>query len=736
MSQTATYTATIPITGSPFPDIVRIYWVSGQWMMHTFSPPVSLDPSLTVELIAALNALGIGTWSAVNDGSIATLTTNLNPNSFTIVAISNGTDVNFVESNVVITNEIYGCTNPNAINYNPLATADDGTCLFDNAIVGCTDIRAKNFNPNATVDDGSCIYEPDDVQKIRCCYAKTAQDISEKEMGGEAIPCCMHKKLNYLEGILYTIENYIRVGDIIGHTQELTGTIVDFPNYNENTNNDVVLTTQYIEGFNEIKYYTQDLIGNSITGRLKIYVESLDGSITHEIGYLDGTFADLSIMAQSLNDLFQNRYNPNNPDGVNEILSQYTSIYDVVRVAVVITPFTTLQNNLRDGNNNGGAFRDGRRIRASISVTYTSDICDYGLAFTADSNDGLIPCSGTPFPSTVSFSGACSGAVTLTATNVSSAFGISYQWQSSPDNMAWSDVIGETSTTLVINPDGNYYRLKTICSFSSLDNYSNSVLPVNSPLPIPLILTGGDVCSGSDISLSGNNIAIGQNTGNSYLWTGSNGFTSTQQNVNINEGSQYYPSEGSSITVTLQVTNIYGCVATSDPYVIYVNQIPTLSIQYTAVDSVLIIASGGTDPYDFTLDFVNFNQTGVFDNLNNGFYQVYVSDYNGCLASPLLFNIPESIIDVVADGIGEIVVVNNNGTAPFVFTLYDLNYNLLTVNDAFPNDTNPSAPKADSETCSWVSISGYGYVTPPNTIIIKMQDSNGVISLLNYTLPN
>ena len=55
----------------------------------------------------------------------------------------------------VITTAIYGCTDPNAINYDPLATHNDGTCNYSR---GCTDPNATNFNQSATLDDGSCEY--------------------------------------------------------------------------------------------------------------------------------------------------------------------------------------------------------------------------------------------------------------------------------------------------------------------------------------------------------------------------------------------------------------------------------------------------------------------------------------------------------------------------------------------------------------------------------------------------
>ena len=51
-------------------------------------------------------------------------------------------------------NNILGCTNSVALNYNALANQDDGSCI----IAGCTDATAMNYNSSATINDASCTY--------------------------------------------------------------------------------------------------------------------------------------------------------------------------------------------------------------------------------------------------------------------------------------------------------------------------------------------------------------------------------------------------------------------------------------------------------------------------------------------------------------------------------------------------------------------------------------------------
>ena len=55
-----------------------------------------------------------------------------------------------------LTQDIFGCTNAAADNYNSDATVDDGSCQFS----GCTDSTACNYDVNANVDDVVHVYCP------------------------------------------------------------------------------------------------------------------------------------------------------------------------------------------------------------------------------------------------------------------------------------------------------------------------------------------------------------------------------------------------------------------------------------------------------------------------------------------------------------------------------------------------------------------------------------------------
>ena len=59
---------------------------------------------------------------------------------------------------------VSGCMDINATNFNPEATVDDDSCLYDdggNETAGCTNSTAMNYMEEADVDDDSCLYDDD-----------------------------------------------------------------------------------------------------------------------------------------------------------------------------------------------------------------------------------------------------------------------------------------------------------------------------------------------------------------------------------------------------------------------------------------------------------------------------------------------------------------------------------------------------------------------------------------------
>lgn len=109
-----------------------------------------------------------------------------------------------------------GCMDPTSCNYNPLATIDDGSCLYpgvlcndnnpntindsinpdcncvgDVIVLGCTDPLSCNFNPLANQDDGSCIYpdapcDDNNPDTMNDTYNSTCDCV-----GIQVVPGCM-----------------------------------------------------------------------------------------------------------------------------------------------------------------------------------------------------------------------------------------------------------------------------------------------------------------------------------------------------------------------------------------------------------------------------------------------------------------------------------------------------------------------------------------------------------------
>ena len=79
---------------------------------------------------------------------------NIPPGSYTSYILDVNGCFTFELITVGYDSTVYGCTDSTALNYDSLATVDDGSCIY--CVWGCTDPQASNYSPLATCDDGSC----------------------------------------------------------------------------------------------------------------------------------------------------------------------------------------------------------------------------------------------------------------------------------------------------------------------------------------------------------------------------------------------------------------------------------------------------------------------------------------------------------------------------------------------------------------------------------------------------
>lgn len=133
---------------------------------------------------------------------------------------------------------------------------------------------------------------------------------------------------------------------------------------------------------------------------------------------------------------------------------------------------------------------------ATNSVCYADMDAAGGCSFTGETTSSNrpnmkfgytpgAPCSGTPTGGTTSASPSsmCNAETSLvTLSGATNSSGITYQWQSSPDNSAWSNIGGATSTTYSASPSSStYYRCVVTCTNSGMSaNSTSSLLTVNS----------------------------------------------------------------------------------------------------------------------------------------------------------------------------------------------------------------------------------------------------------------
>ena len=139
------------------------------------------------------------------------------------------------------------------------------------------------------------------------------------------------------------------------------------------------------------------------------------------------------------------------------------------------------------------------------------------------------------------------------------------------------------------------------------------------------------ICLGGDIVLN-----VSGGTGNTYAWSGSNGFTSTQQNPTVSPK----PTTAGSYTYLVTVSGGGGCTGTATTSVV-VYDLPIavatgaevcLGTEIKVDVNPSFISYAWTGANNFTASTKNPIVTTNATNVNGGIYQVKVTDDYGCTA--------------------------------------------------------------------------------------------------------
>jgi hypothetical protein len=283
-----------------------------------------------------------------------------------------------------------------------------------------------------------------------------------------------------------------------------------------------------------------------------------------------------------------------------------------------------VNNGIADANPTGGtmpytyswkkdgySYDGGSEVQNGLSAgIYTVTVTDAHGCYASGSNTvvnpDIITFTGTVTGVTCEQNSKNDGAITLS--NILGGTGAySYQWSN-----------GFTTQNVTLLPTGNFSV--TITDANNCSANASYVIGYDAPISLSMTVSGTK-CYGStdgaiDLNVSGGHPDL------NYLW--STGAV-TQNLKNLAPGSY-----------SVTVTDSKNCKSISSASVV---EPQALVISHTVYDAttndpwngkIEVVASGGTEPYLYTLSTGPFNGTGIFNCLSSGSFSVAVNDANNC----------------------------------------------------------------------------------------------------------
>ena len=242
--------------------------------------------------------------------------------------------------------------------------------------------------------------------------------------------------------------------------------------------------------------------------------------------------------------------------------------------------------------------------------------------------------------------------------------GYSYVWDE-PANMGFSSIYNPT-----VNPTATTTYTVTVTDPSNC--VGSDVVTIFADPQILLTMGVTNVSCNSFCDGQTTVVVNGGTAPYTYSWT-SGGFSDTEINLCPN-------------LYTVTVTDAIGCIATGDttvtePTAIVVNILSTIAplCKGDCNGSITATSNGGTGVLTYGIDGINFQATGVFNNLCAGNYVITVQDSNLCqntattsLVDPALLVINSIILnDVSCNGgnDGSIIINASGGTGVLSYSI-------------------------------------------------------------------
>lgn len=223
-------------------------------------------------------------------------------------------------------------------------------------------------------------------------------------------------------------------------------------------------------------------------------------------------------------------------------------------------------------------------------------------------------------------------------------------------NYGLDQTVNTSPITFFSNLASNVYTVYAQDFNGCLDSISVNITQPASPLVFDTIIETDLKCFNS---ATGQIEIVGAGGSPSYLYAIDNGPLQPSGTFTIGNGGAYVvritDSLGCSITDTANINEPSLLVAA-------INNVTNESCEFDGTGAINVNASGGTSPFEYSIDNSNYVSNSSISNLINGNYDVYVRDANGCISTTTAFVGSDTLLPVAAFNqfiIGNTVSFNN-----------------------------------------------------------------------------